>query len=154
MTRKPYFTRGQAFVEFALLAPILLYLLIAAGDLMRVYYMAIALNNAAQAGVEYGAQNPHTAADVQGMQQAAKNDASDISGMTATASLYCECPGSSSSFACDSTNNCSDKRAYVEVDTSATFQMLVKYPGIPTSIPLNGKAPSGARNRNRRPFHQ
>ncbi len=66
MTRKPYFTRGQAFLEFALLAPILLYLLIAAGDLMRVYYMAIALNNAAQAGAQYGAQNPRTAADVKG----------------------------------------------------------------------------------------
>ena len=64
----------------------------------------------------------------------------DVYGITATASVYCECPSQSGRFSCSSVNNCADKRAYVEVDTSATFHTLIKYPGIPDSVPISGQA--------------
>src|SRR5208337_5493254 len=114
-------------------------ILVAATDFARVFYMSIELNNAARAGVQYGAQNPVTAANLAGMKQAAINDAADVTGMTATASLYCECPGGSA-FSCSASNSCSDKRVYVEVDTSGTYQTLFSYPWIPSKINLSGKA--------------
>ena len=138
--KKARLRRGQATVEWALTAPMLAVLLVISGDLMRMYYTSIEINNAAKAGDQYGAQNAGTAADLSGMQQAAQNDAFDLSAMTATASFYCQCPGSSTTFDCGDTNSCSDKRVYVEVDTAATFYTLLHYPGLPSSIQLTAKA--------------
>ena len=132
--------RGQAAVEWALTAPLLALLLVVSGDLMRMYYTSIEIANAAKAGAQYGAQNAGTAADLAGMQQAAQNDAFDLSGMTATASMYCQCPGSSTTFDCSDTDTCSDKRVYVQVGTAATFYTLLQYPGLPSSIQLSATA--------------
>jgi Flp pilus assembly protein TadG len=137
---KSKLSRGQAAVEWALTAPLIALLLVIGGDLMRMYYTSIEVNDAAKAGAQYGAQTPGTAADLAGMQQAAQNDAFDLAGMTATASNYCQCPGSSTTFDCSTTNTCSDKRVYVEVDTATTFHPLLQYPGLPSSVQMSGKA--------------
>jgi Flp pilus assembly protein TadG len=130
---------GQTAVELALALPLLVVLLMFVAEFLRIYYTAIELNNAARAGVQYGINSPANAADVQGMQQAALNDGSDITGMTATASQYCEC-SNGSSVSCGTANACSDERVYVEVDTTATFNTLTDWPGIPKSIALSGRA--------------
>lgn len=135
----PGWSRGQAAVEVALVVPVLVALLMFLGEFLRIYYMTIELNNAARAGVQYGINSPANAADVQGMQQAALQDASDIGGMSATASEYCEC-SDGSSVSCGTADACSDERVYVEVDTAATFNTLADWPGIPQSIALSGKA--------------
>jgi hypothetical protein len=109
------------------------------GEFLRVYYTTIELNNAARAGVQYGLHSPANASNLQGMQQAALNDGSDISGMTAVATEYCEC-SDGSSVSCGTAGACSDERVYVEVDTAATFYTLTDWPGIPRSIALSGKA--------------
>ena len=132
--------RAQAAVELALLATVLCLLLIVASDLARVFYMGLEVNGAARAGVEYGVQNSSTAADIAGMQNAAKNDASDLSGLTATASKYCACPNGSIVTCPAGAPPCSDMRVYVKVITSATFAPLVTYPGIPSSVTVNGSA--------------
>jgi Flp pilus assembly protein TadG len=130
---------GQTAVELALALPLLVVLLMFVAEFLRIYYTAIELNNAARAGVQYGINSPANAADVQGMQQAALNDGSDITGMTATASQYCEC-SNGSSVSCGTANACSDERVYVEVNTTATFNTLTDWPGIPKSIALSGRA--------------
>ena len=135
----PRLGRGQAALEVALVVPVLVALLMIVGEFLRVYYMAIELNNAARAGVQYGINSPANAANLAGMQQAALNDGSDIGGMTATATEYCECSDGSSVW-CGTADACSDERVYVEVDTSATFYTLADWPGIPRSIALSGKA--------------
>src|SRR3984893_4062704 len=132
-------SRGQAAVEVALIAPVLVVLLMIVGEFLRIYYTTIELNNAAQAGVQYGIHSPANASDLQGMQQAALNDGSDISGMTAVATEYCEC-SDGSSVSCGTAGACSDERVYIEVDTAATFYTLTDWPGIPRSIALSGKA--------------
>jgi Flp pilus assembly protein TadG len=132
-------SRGQSILEFAITAPILILILLAVADFGRVFFVAIALNNAARAGTQYGIQSPANAADVTGMIQAAQNDASNISGVTATASEYCECPDGSTQ-ACNESPACGDMRVYVEVDTSGSFQTLLNYPGIPSSFSLKGKS--------------
>jgi Flp pilus assembly protein TadG len=132
-------SRGQAAVEVALIAPVLVVLLMIVGEFLRIYYTTIELNNAARAGVQYGINSPANAANLQGMQQAALTDGGDIAGMTATASEYCEC-SDGSAVSCGTANACADERVYVEVDTSATFYTLTDWPGIPRSIALSGKA--------------
>jgi Flp pilus assembly protein TadG len=125
-------SRGQAAVEVALIAPVLVVLLMIVGEFLRIYYTTIELNNAARAGVQYGINSPANAANLQGMQQAALTDGGDIAGMTATASEYCEC-SDGSAVSCGTANACADERVYVEVDTSATFYTLTDWPGIPRS---------------------
>lgn len=49
---------AQALVEFALLLPILLVLIIGAMDLGRVFYFKIILTNAAREGANYLSRNP------------------------------------------------------------------------------------------------
>lgn len=133
------FARAQSAVEFAIVAPVLILILLATADFGRVFFVAIALNSAARAGTQYGIQSPANAADTTGMIQAAENDASNISGVTATASEYCECPDGSTP-ACNASPSCGDMRVYVQVNTSGSFQTLLNYPGIPSSISLNGKS--------------
>ena len=132
-------SRGQAAVEFALVVPLLVVFLMIVGEFLRVYYTTIELNNAARAGVQYGLHSPANASNLQGMQQAALNDGSDISGMTAVATEYCQC-SDGSSVSCGTAGACADERVYIEVDTAATFYTLANWPGIPKSIALSGKA--------------
>ena len=134
-----YFSRGQSAVELAFLAPVLVLVLVIAADFSRVFYMSIEAANAARAGVQYGSQSTTNASDTAGMKQAALNDASNLSGLTASASNFCECPPSTSHVTCSSTT-CSGMEMYVQVNTSAQFQTLVHYPGVPSRVTLNESA--------------
>ena len=51
-------TRGQNFVEFAIIAPVLLLLVLIIIDLGRITYSYSALHNAAREGARYGVINP------------------------------------------------------------------------------------------------
>jgi len=50
--------RGQSLVEFALMLPILLLLLLGAIDLGRAFHSSISITNAAREGAFYGASKP------------------------------------------------------------------------------------------------
>ena len=126
--------------ELAIAVPVLALLLVAAADFARVFYFSIAVNNAARAGAQYGSQTLATAGDIDGMKAAATQDAPDLPSLVATAQL-CTCGTGSSVTACASsycTNNPTGN--YVEVDTTMTFTTTITYPGVPSSIPLAGKA--------------
>jgi uncharacterized membrane protein len=49
---------GQSFVEFALILPVVLMLLLMAADLGRVFLAVVTLNNTARVGARYAAANP------------------------------------------------------------------------------------------------
>jgi beta-lactam-binding protein with PASTA domain len=53
-------TRGQAMVEFALILPVLILLLVLAVDFGRVFFGWVALNNAARIAANSAASNPDT----------------------------------------------------------------------------------------------
>jgi Flp pilus assembly protein TadG len=134
------FAKGQAMAEMAAVVPVLLLLLLAAIDFGRLYYTNIEVVDAARAGAQYGSQSVISAADASGMKAAAARDASDLTGMQATAS-QCTCMTGSSVKACPTDYCTSNPSAtFVEVDTSATFKTIVSYPGIPHSLTLGGKA--------------
>jgi Flp pilus assembly protein TadG len=135
-----YLACGQSVVEFALIASLLMGLMLAGADFSRLFFVSIAVNNAARAGAQYGSQSLITAADTTGMRTAATTDGSNITEISASAS-QCTC-GLSANVAACSASYCTDnpQATYVTVNTQAPFTTFVTYPGIPSSMTLTGKA--------------
>lgn len=141
---------GQSLMEFAFLLPVLLVLAIGIIEIGRAVAFTVAVNNAATAGVEWGALNEANAQNFDKMQTQATNDANFSFGkMTAVATNGCICDqgnGTScrypvpaappcSAIACDGTVvEC------VQVITTGTWTPLFHYPGLPTSYQANGQA--------------
>lgn len=125
---------GSALVEFALVSPLLLVILLGAIDFGRVSYDAMALTNAARAGAQYGSQSVALSNDTAGMQAAAISSSSlDVADMSAAASRRCECAGTAQ--ACNGT--CvSTLRIYVMVTTTKVFSTITQFPGFPHTITL------------------
>ncbi len=137
--------RGTAVVEFAILAPVLIFLLIGLVEIGRYTYFALLASNAARAGVQYGAQTTGTAADVAGMQFAASGDGAALpsSWGTPAASNYCLVTNSDGSLggACPATGTPQANWTYfVRVTVSGTINPIFHYPGIPTSVPISATA--------------
>jgi len=128
---------GQSTVEMAISLPVVALLLVVVGDFARVFYAAIGVASAARAGVQYGAENYHNGGDTANIEQAALNDGKNISGLSATTSEFCECGGQT--VACDPPQ-CSQPQIFVTVTTTASFTPILKYPGLPSSIPLSSTA--------------
>ncbi len=131
--------RGQSLVEMAIATPILLTLLVAAGDWGRVFYYAIEVSSASRAGAQYGSQNLTKAVDTTGIASAARNDAANLSGLTVSSSYFCTCSGSSATVTCGPTACTAPAtlHSYVSVTTGYTFNSALQWPGLPTSTPLS-----------------
>jgi Flp pilus assembly protein TadG len=129
--------KGQSTVELAIAFPVLALLLVVVGDFARVFYTAIEVANAARAGVQYGAQSYATAIETDKIKQAVLNDGANLSGLSATTSNICMCGGQV--VAC-SPPQCSQPQTYVKVTATATFTPILKFPGLPTSVPLSSTA--------------
>ncbi|HEY1883597.1 MAG TPA: TadE/TadG family type IV pilus assembly protein [Candidatus Cybelea sp.] len=125
---------GASLVEFAVVLPFLALLLIGLIDFGRYMYAGIVIANAARAAVQYGAQTPETAADTTGMKNAAIADAGGLPNVSASPLPYCLVNGVSGS--------CSTAGAvtYIKVVTSGTYTPLIRYPGLPASVPVSGSA--------------
>src|SRR2546425_5730304 len=98
--------RGLALTEFVLVIPLAFVLFIGILDFGRVFYAAMAVSNAARAGVQYGAQNNAKSGDFPGMIAAANaaGDATGIGGFaTPEVCRYCRCADGTGSC-----NSCSD----------------------------------------------
>jgi Flp pilus assembly protein TadG len=128
---------GSSLVEVAILLPMLLLVLAGAADFGRAYYLAIEVEGAAHAGAVYGAQN---VTDTTGMQNAAKLNSPDVSGLIATGSWGCECSdGTASSASCSITPTCSVNVVYfAKVTTTATYHPIVPWKGISSSMTITG----------------
>jgi Flp pilus assembly protein TadG len=68
---------GQSLVEFALIIPLLLLLVMGTVDFGRVFYIKIALQSAAREGAYYLSYNP-TDASFTNTKQAIKNEANNL----------------------------------------------------------------------------
>ncbi|HUG80190.1 MAG TPA: TadE/TadG family type IV pilus assembly protein [Bryobacterales bacterium] len=148
--------RGGAMVEFALVFPFLLVLCLAAGDFGRLFFHGVTVANAASSGSHYGSLNNGFAAQPGKIQDRAQKDAGDLSGVTTTATQYCDCPpADASDFTSDPTvvscdlaavpgacagGSYSLPRVYVRTDVSQTFRTVGPYPSIPELTVVNGRA--------------
>jgi Flp pilus assembly protein TadG len=128
--------QGSATIEMAILTPLLLLLLLGASDFARIYRTQMALGSAAYSAAQYGARSKLSSGDIAGMIDKAKKNAKNIANPTASAARSCKCGGGTSSCASVCANG-SAPEIYVEVAVSSTFETALKYPGIPTSIPLS-----------------
>jgi Flp pilus assembly protein TadG len=131
--------KGGAAVEFAVVFPILVLLVIGVVDYGRVFYTSVTVANAARAGAEYGASNPpSSASDTVGMRVYAEADGIDAGTLVIAAQRYCECSGTAN--ACVICSGGAAPEVYVEVTASKTVAMLIPYPGLPSTFSVSRKA--------------
>lgn len=123
---------GTSLIEFALLAPVFLLLMVGLIEVGRYTYYGIVAAHAARAGVQFGSQNLVTAAAGAAAENAALADAGNPSGWKAKFTLVCTmggqpatCPVSGSGVAPQT------MVYYVQVKVTGTVSSLLKYPGIP-----------------------
>jgi Flp pilus assembly protein TadG len=135
--------KGSAALEFAALGTLFVTLLAIAMDFSRVFYANMEVASAARAGAQYGISSSAHWTDYSGMQNAAINDAPNVSGLTATASQFCTCPDNSST-TCGS-GGCSGKRTYVKVVTNATYSTMGTYLLLPNSVALSAQVSMRAK---------
>ncbi len=151
--------RGQSLLEFALLLPLLMLLAVGIVDIGRAVYYTVVVNNAAKAGAEFGSQTSILASTTSQIIATAVCDANGgsprfgcrtgiltASNVTVTTGCACDtgtgtscnpmppagsCPGI--------TQDCTGQIAEcVQVQTTANFNTLFNWPGLPSSFTANG----------------
>ena len=115
--------RGQALVELALIAPILIILMLGVIDYGRVYFAYISVTNGARIGADYAAAGPAEAADTAAIKAAALGDTTNLLNQSPTNPEVTV-----------TTANDSQGRLYADVTMTYTFTTLFPWPGLPTSI--------------------
>jgi Flp pilus assembly protein TadG len=145
-------SNGQAFVELALVLPMLTLLIVGGVELGRLAYADIEVSNAARAGVAYAMQSHAAAAQPLNIEAAAKQDAPNLPGLVVDPPIltcYCETTaGATTAFAScavnvTNTTTClspSSIVVYVQVNTSASVDTVFHLPAIPNTVTLRGKA--------------
>jgi len=128
---------GNVAVEFAMLLPVLVLMLMGVLDFGLGAYQAMAVQSAARVGGQYALVHPGNAAGI----EAAVRNATYIDGvdMTVGSSEYCQCPGSSA-VSCD-TGVCASNVAYqrfAQVTVSKPYVLMFPFPGFPDSLTLSG----------------
>lgn len=127
--------RGVALIEFAIIAPILVILMVCTIDLAMGIYRKMQVQNAAQAGAQYAMLRGFNASSI----SSAVVNATKFSGVSASPGpiQFCGCASSTgvSSAACNST--CSGGAlagTYVTVSAKGTYKTLLLYPSIPENF--------------------
>ncbi len=136
------FGTGQSAVELAIVVPVLLLLLVVIADFARVFFVSVAVNNAARAGAQFGSQSVTNAANSAGMVAAASADAANISNWNTPTASQCTCiVANPQTVPLCATSYCTHAptATYVTVNTSATYNTILNYPGITSSYTLTGK---------------
>ena len=152
-------SRGTSIIEFTALLPLLLLVLLGTLEMGRIFFIRIAVTNAARAGVQYGAQNEATAQNFTGMQSAAEADFGGMFGLSLGFKLQGSQKTPCSYYACwdgstvqnqtgctqssPSPPSCSDGDKlvqFVRVDTTVDLETLFDYPGVPHSFTMIGHA--------------
>ena len=117
--------RGQALVELAMIAPVLIILMLGVIDYGRVYFAYISVTNGARIGADYAAIGPTQAADTAAIKAAALGDTTDLLNLSPTN------PEVTVVTASDSQGS-----LYADVTMTYTFTTLFPWPGLPTSIDI------------------
>lgn len=107
--------RGQGLVEFALVLPVVLLILIAAVDVARLFFAYVTITNAAKEGALFGAISPACAhaTDCQNPNNADWHTSSDLNDLSPSPSITVTCNGASMPAACSS---------------GSTYEIAVTYP--------------------------
>ncbi len=128
---------GNSLIEFALMLPILCFIVLGAANYSLRIQAAMTIVDAATAGAAFGAI-PGNQNNLWGMQNTAMQTASGLSGMTITATQLWSCtPGGSP---VTSSANCPGYGTpiqYVQVAASASVPALFSWPGVSATLILH-----------------
>jgi len=146
--------QGSAVVELAVALPVLILILAATIDFSRVFHMAIALQDAARAGAQWGAASTTNSGNTATMQTTATN-ATNLTGVVASASRLCQCASNTGTFSSTTptANDCTTAEATacpsgghrvvtVTVTTTKTFTTIFTgiLPGVAQTTTLTRSA--------------
>ncbi|MGH9658477.1 MAG: TadE family protein [Bryobacteraceae bacterium] len=136
--RKRGLRTGAALVEMALVVTLMLLTFFGAVDFGRVFMNAVTVFNAAGVGAAYGAHDNIAAGNFAEIKKRAKDDANDLTDVTATAEQQCGCPDGTV-IACSSLliipcPGYGVPRAYVRVRVQKQFDALAPFPGVPSTM--------------------
>lgn len=124
-------TRGNITIEFGFLIPILVMMAIGAYDFGRLGHEKIVMTSAARAGAQYGIQDFSTAGDLNGMIQAARNDANDLNNnLDIAVRQFCTCNDGSENSCSLPCGDGSFPMMSVDVTVQNNVDLLFPYPGI------------------------
>jgi Flp pilus assembly protein TadG len=139
---------GTSLIEFAFVAPVIIFLLLGMIELGRFGYFAILAANAARAGAQYGAQDLMTAYDTAGITNAAVQDGQNLTNWTTnggavTVNQLCAVNGGTlhvCGLSIGGPGAPQNTIYYVQVQVQGEFNSLLNYPGLPSSLPISGSA--------------
>jgi len=116
---------GNAVVEFALIAPILMLMILGLVDAGRAIGANARLGNGVTAGLRYALSDSYATDDI----ASAAMDGSRYADGEATVNVtrFCECPDGTS-IACSGTCDAGFKRIFVQVDMARTESTIFSYP--------------------------
>jgi Flp pilus assembly protein TadG len=113
---------AAATVELAILLPLLSFLFVIAVDFARVFYPYLTITNSASSGALYASHDMTHATDLNGIQQVALADTSNLSPPpTVTSTIITDGAGVS----------------HVEVTVAWPFKTVASYPGVPSSLTIS-----------------
>jgi Flp pilus assembly protein TadG len=127
--------RGVAAIEFAMIVPVLLFMMVAIVDFGLAIYSDMEVQNAAQAGAQYAIAHGFNANSI----SQAVTSATNLAGIAVSSgpTKFCGCPSSIgvTNTACNSTcSGGSTPGTYVTVSARGTYTTIVPYPLIPNSF--------------------
>src|SRR5579864_1023069 len=137
---------GAALIEFLVVVPLLVLVLLGTIELGRYMYFSIVVANAARAAVQYGSQSAQTALDTTGMTNAAKADGTNsIATLNVSPTDICTCwdGTTATTISCNSDSlSCATGHPveYVSVTVTGTVNPLFHYPLLPGSHTLSSTA--------------
>lgn len=131
---------GVAAVEFALIAPILILMVVGIYDFGMYMNTTMRMESSARAVAEYifqGGDEDNIEADVI-MGGSLNLSETDRQNLNVETEFICEC-NEGASISCDSYCGAGDyRRRYLEVNMSMGHRTLIPYPGLPNPMSVNG----------------
>jgi Flp pilus assembly protein TadG len=128
---------GNAALEMALIAPVLVLLLVGIADFGMAVYRKMQVQHAAQAGAEYAMVHGFSSSAITSTVTAA----TAFTGITASPApaQSCGCVSGTTVAAATCGTNCASGTAagtYVTVSAQGSYATIIPYPGIPSSFTL------------------
>jgi len=125
---------GNALVEFALCAIVLLTMACGVTDFARLFNIGNMAVGAASAGLAYASIGPENWSDFSDIQTAALNDTGNYPGATATATNFCTCGVGGTQVTCPASCGSGSPETYVQVSVTIPFTPVFHFAGVPNPI--------------------
>ena len=114
---------GNAAVEFALIAPVAMLMLVGVTDYGMAVYDRMQLSSAVRAGIQYAMHHSANPATIEQVVMSALTI--DHAAVTVTAAQVCECPGGAAA-ECDEACPDGPRRTFIRIDAIAAARRAVR----------------------------